>query len=153
MKPRNSALREEAGRKKRVTKEKQRKAVPVHHKQQWKESGRRVPRAGEAEQEADVCKWICRLQQTKWEIRIIPDYLTRNVLKTRSGRIELWNRKVSHFLATRTEEKMITALFTMIADGNHGAHAQKCLIFPAQAPLNLKRAQAAPRSQRPRSPL
>lgn len=62
IKPRNSVLYEESVRKKRVTREQQTKAIPVHHKCQWKESGRRVPRAGEAEQETDVCKWICRLQ-------------------------------------------------------------------------------------------
>jgi len=33
----NSVVHEEARRKKRVTREKQRKVVPVHHKHCWKE--------------------------------------------------------------------------------------------------------------------
>lgn len=43
MKLRSSVLREEARRKKRVPREKQRKAAPVHRKCWRKESGGRVP--------------------------------------------------------------------------------------------------------------
>ena len=89
MKLRNSVLDEEAIRKERMTKEKQRKDVPVHCKRWWKESGGKVPRGVEAEQETEVCTRLCRLQQTKWEIHIIPDYLTRNILKMTPGRLEL----------------------------------------------------------------
>lgn len=141
MKLRNSVLHQEARRKKRVTREKRRKAVPIHCKCWWKESGGRVPRGAEAEQETDVGTRLCRLQQTKWEIRIIPDYLTRNILKMMSGRLELWNRKVSHFLATRTEETSV-ALFPITADGSHSAHSEKCLIFPSQTTLGPKHADA-----------
>lgn len=89
MKLRNSVFHEEAGRKRRVTREKQRKAVPLQREGWRKELEGRVPRGGEAEQETDVCVYLCRLQQMRREIHIIHDYLTRNILKMMYGILEL----------------------------------------------------------------
>lgn len=85
----------------------------------------------ETEQETHVCEQLCRWLQPKWEICIIFGYLAGYILKMMSGRLKLWNRKVSHFLATRTQA-VNTPLFAITADGSHGTHSSECLIFPAQ---------------------
>lgn len=61
-----------------------------------------------------------------------------------SGRPELWNRKVSHFPATRTEETS-TALFTITADSSHSAHSWECLIFLSRTMLGPNHAHAVPK--------
>lgn len=149
MKLRKSVFHKEARRKKRVTMEKQRKAVPVQYECWWKESGGRLPRHCEAEQETDVCVYLCRLQQVRWEIHIIHDYLTRNILKIVYGILELWNRKVSHFLTTRTEETS-TALFTITVDSSHSAHSYVHLVFPDQTTLSPNHSHTGPKE--PASP-
>lgn len=90
MKLRSSMLHKEARRKERVTREKQRKDIPIHWKSWWKQSGWRLPRGDEAEQQTHVCKQLCRwLLQRRWEICMISDYLTRFILKIMSGSLEL----------------------------------------------------------------
>lgn len=81
-----------------------------------------LPRGDETEHETHVYKQLCRWLQLRWEISIIFGYLTRYILKMMSGRLELWNRKVSHFLATRTQA-VNTPLFTITADGSHSTHS------------------------------
>lgn len=83
----NSVIHKETRRKRRVTSEEQscsHLSQALLDKSQEEES----PGVVEAEQETDVCTWLCRFQQTKWEICIIPDYLTRNVLKMASDSYE-----------------------------------------------------------------
>lgn len=74
------------------------------------------------ETEEETRKQLCRWLQLRWEISIIFGYLTRYTLKMMSGRLELWNRKVSHFLAMRTQA-VNTPLFTITADGSHSTHS------------------------------
>lgn len=103
MKLRSTLLHKKALRMERVTKGGAKEGCP-HPLEELVEGVRRDPQGVIIQHRRHVSKQLCRWLQPKWEICIILGYLTRYILKMMSGRLELWNRKVIHFLATRHKQ-------------------------------------------------